>query len=451
MIPPRYPRRYALCEPHFAGLRDYADDAVRQPDFAAVRRRAGRVRRRRAVASSAAAVATALVVSGLGYAAIAGPSGGPPAAPPTPSISEDPTAGWPRLTDVGATGPDDLYAVFERCRDCAPELYVSEDAGATWQRRTVPPAPSDATAGISRSSWLVPLGPGILAWRDLRTISLSDIGSLVAPSTEPTDGGRSPSAIERTWITVDGGRTWRRAEVDPDPMTAVPPGSRPVDCQLAGQPSPCQIYAVDPVSGRFAPLADQPSGITFESGWLAQTDVPLGGHLWVPGLDPATHKPAVASSPDGGRTWLTHVFVEGMPAVANDDGRIAAMYLPTVAAGADGTAYALTYREDLRMDPYRSTDGGVTWRPVPGGAVPEVPDAGFVTADGAHVVKTGWDFRASRDGGEYEPVTLPGYPADLLQLTQVTSQRAAGRYIVPSMSSFYVSDDGWTWRRVYVP
>jgi hypothetical protein len=88
---------------------------------------------------------------------------------------------------------------------------------------------------------------------------------------------------------------------------------------------------------------------------------------------------------------------------------------------------------------------------VPGGAVDEVPDAGFVTADGAHVVKTGREFRASRDGGGYERVTLSGYPADLRQLTKVTSQRATGRYLVHSMSRLYVSDDGWTWREVDVP
>jgi hypothetical protein len=257
--------------------------------------------------------------------------------------------------------------------------------------------------------------------------------------------------IERTWITVDGGRTWRRAEVDPDPVAAVPPGTRPVDCGLVGESSPCRIYAVDPATGRFAPLATQPSGITYETYWMAyQTDVPLGDHLWVPGLDPATHKPAVASSSDGGRTWRTHVFTDGVPAVV-DDGFIATMYLPTVAAGADGTAYALTYREDDRQDPYRTTDGGATWRPVPGGAADVAMDEGFVTADGAHVINTGREVLASRDGGGYESVTLPGYPADLLPLPYITSQPAAGRYLAFSQSPLYLSDDGWTWRPVDVP
>jgi hypothetical protein len=172
--------------------------------------------------------------------------------------------------------------------------------------------------------------------------------------------------------------------------------------------------------------------------------------LWVPGLDPATRKPAVASSPDGGRTWRTHVFTGGVAAVATD-GLIPTMYLPAVTAGTGETAYALTYREDGRLDPYRSTDGGVTWRPSTGGAVPEAPDAGFVTADGAHVIKTGDEFRASRAGGGYERATLPGYPAELRRLTQVTSQQAAGRYLVFSLALLFISDDGWTWRQVSLP
>jgi len=440
-------------ESQFSGLRDYADNAARQPDFAAVQQRAGRVRRRRAVGSGAAAVAAALVATGLGYAATAGPGGGPPAAAPTPSTSADLGAGWPRWTSVAATGPADLYGLFERCRDCAPELYASADAGNTWQRRPVPPAPDDPGAGSLRMPWLTSLGPGILAWKDAKLTSLAELQGSRPPSTEPADGGRSPSAVERLWITVDGGRTWRQAEVDPNPVAAVPPGTRPVDCNFISPPSPCRVYAVDPASGRFAPLADQPSGITFERGWVAaQTDVPLGGQLWVPGLDPATRKPAVASSSDRGRTWHTHVFTDGVPAVV-DDGRIATMYLPTVAAGADGTAYALTYRDDHRLAPYRTTDGGVTWRPMPGGPVTITPDGGFVTADGAHVVNTGQEFWASRDGGGYERVTLPGYPPDALRLSlfEVTSQEATGRYMMFSDSRLYLSDAGWTWRPANAP
>jgi hypothetical protein len=437
-------------EPQFDGLRSYADNALRQPEFAGIQQRARRVRRRRAVASSAAVVAAVLVATGFGYAAVAGADRGVPVAVPTPTAGDD---GWPRMTDVVATGPKDFYGVYERCRDCAAELYASPDAGVTWQRRAVPPAPDDA--GLPRTPSIVAVGPGVLAWQDARVLRLEDLQSAspTAPAagaspTTPAAGDRSPKANDRLWITVDGGRTWRRAAVDSKPVAAVPPGTRPVDCSLVGQSAPCRIYAVNPVNGRFAPLADQPSGITFEAGWTGQANVPIGARLWVSGLDPATRKPALATSSDGGRTWHTHVFTDGVPAVA-DHGLIATMYLPTVAAGTNGTAYAMTYRKDLKLNPYRTTDGGTTWRA--GAAVPEAPDAGFVTADGAHVIKTGQQFLASRDGGRYERVTLPGYPADLRQLTQVTSQQAAGRYLVFSLSRVFISDDGWTWRQVDLP
>ena len=418
-------------EPLFDELRDYAGNAVRQPDFADIRQRARRVRRRRVLASGAAVVATVLAASGLGYAAVSHPDRGPHAAVAKPGES-------PQLTAVAATGPDDLYALVARCSGCAPELSASDDAGTTWRRRTEPPAPADA--GVPRIASIVSLGPGILAWRDGRVLSITDL------QTEAKAPWKGPN--DRLWITVDGGRTWRRAGIDPKPVAAVPPGTRPVDCGLAGPVSPCRIYAVNPATGRFAPLADQPTGIDIESGWAGQTNVPLGARLWVPGLDPVTRKPAVASSGDGGRTWRTHVFADGVPAVAND-GWTAAKYLPTVAAGPGGTAYVLTYREDIRRDTHSTADGGATWKS--GTVLPEIPDAGFVTADGAHVVDAGRQFLAGRGDGGYARVTLTGYPARLLQLTQSVSHQAAGRYLVSSTPDLALSDDGWTWRRIATP
>ncbi|RSM51496.1 hypothetical protein DMB66_41780 [Actinoplanes sp. ATCC 53533] len=432
--------------PQFEELRAYADDAVRQPGFADIRRRARRVRRRRTAASSAAAAVAVLVVTGLGYVATTGSRGGSPVAVPTPATSAADT-GWPRVTSVAATGSKDLYAVVERCRECGPQLYASPDAGATWQRRPVPPAPDTSdTSGDVRTALIVELGNGILAWKERRSIKLEDLRT--SPSGT-TDGGRGPSANQGLWITVDGGRTWRRAAIDPEPVAAVLPGTRPVDCGLLGPASPCRIYAVNPVSGRFAPLADQPPGITVESGWAGQTSVPLSAGLWVPGLDPATRKPAVAASSDGGRTWRTRVFTDGVAAEAHD-GMIATMYLPTVAAGPNGTAYVLTYRADLRKDTHRTTDGGASW--VSGDSVPEVPDAGFVTADGGHVVNTGQGFLADRDGGGgYAAVTLPGFPAELRRQVPIVSHPAAGRYLLALSPGLLLSDDGWKWRRVDTP
>ena len=127
------------------------------------------------------------------------------------------------------------------------------------------------------------------------------------------------------------------------------------------------------------------------------------------------------------------------------------MYLPSVAAGTGGTAYALIYRDDDGRDAYRTTDGGATWRPVPGGAPADVWEPGFVTADGANVVWTGQDFRVSRDGGRYQRTTLPGYPADPPEDAPTASQQAADRYLAFTDPHLYLSDDGWRWRRVFLP
>ncbi|AGZ39628.1 sialidase family protein [Actinoplanes friuliensis] len=425
-------------EQHFDGLRDYAGTASRQPDFAVVQQRARGVRRRRAVLTSVTAAAAVLVATGLGYATTNGQGDVSVSDPsPAPTETADPGGDWqPRMTNVVGGSATDLYGIYERCRECGPELYASADAGRTWKRRAEPPqTPQNADPRIPT---ITSLGQGLLAWHDGRILTPSDL-----------DGtGKEVPATDGLWTSVDGGRTWKAAAVDTTPVSVLPPGTRPVDCVLADLKPPCKIYAVDPVTGRFAPLAAQPTGITIEEGWTNLTNVPPGDTVWIPGLDPQTRKPAVAVSADRGRTWRTHVFTDGVPAEA-DNGFTPTMYLPAIASGPDGLAYVLTYRKDLRMDPYRTTDGGVTWKR--GQSTDETPDGGFVTADGAHVIKTGDRFLISTNGGDYEPVTLPGYPEELLELTQVTSRQATDLYVVSSEGDAYISGDGRTWRQAEGP
>ena len=399
-----------------AELSAYASDAVFQPDFGVIRGRARRLRLRRRLLATGAAVL--LVVAGfLAYAEN------------RTHREVLPTVTAVDVTGVVATGTKDLYGVRKQCQYCAVEFYASADGGVTWRRRTSPPAPK--LDGLPREAVLIPLGRNALLWRE------GNYPTQVKPGGETEEPADIPDMLDhRLWLSLDGGRTWRRPTVSTSPVASVADGFRAVDCILIGRNRPCPIYAVDPSSGIIAPLATQPPGITITSQWSFRTSVPLGGVLWVPGLDPATRKPAVASSTDGGRTWHTTVFTAG---VADHGGYV--KYLPRLAAGGDGLAYVVTYRAEGQMTPYRTTDAGLTWTPLP--PVSEIWDTGYVTSDGAHVVRTGAGFRSSRGGGAYTPVTLAGYPPIL---PQQVAHDAPGRYLVSPGERYWTSDDGWGWR-----
>ncbi|GAA4604596.1 hypothetical protein BJY16_005065 [Actinoplanes octamycinicus] len=411
----------------FDDLRAYAEQAVRQPDFAVIRQRAAR-HRRRSLGAGLAAVLSVLLATGFGYAVATGSPSDPP-----PPVDPGPPADFPRLAQVVSTGPDDLYAVVERCVDCGRQLYASPDGGATWQRRAVPASPNLVTD-------LVVLGKGLLAWRDSRILTEDS-----SPPATP-----DPATMELLWTSKDGGRTWRPATVDPEPVAAAPAGTKPVDCRLVGREDSCRVYAVDPATGRFAPLAHQPAGFTFQDSWTDAVSVPAGGRMWIPGLDPVTRKPAVAVSGDNGRSWHTHVFAGGLRIEPQPD-FVPQIYLPTVAADSGSTGYALLYRDDRRQDPYRTTDGGLTWQPVTGLALPETIEPGTVTADGAHAVRAGGTFQVY-DDRQYWAVALPGFPDELQEpLTNRITHDGAGRYVVFSEKKLCLSDDGRTWRQVTVP
>ncbi|MFI1991995.1 hypothetical protein [Actinoplanes sp. NPDC020271] len=432
-----------MLESQFGRLRSEVADAVRQPDFSTVRSRAGQVRRRRARTSAASILAVVLGVTGAGFAVQTVPTDrGLADTAPAPAPTESPGGEWFPSTQVTNAGTT-LYRVFERCRDCDSELWASSDSGRSWQRRPSPPAPGDVTG--PRTATLLALAPGLLVWRDQHNLTTAEVQAMV--SGNPS-GRNSPA--DRPWITRDGGMTWQQATVDTRPATAVPDGVQPVDCALF-EVTTCRIGAIDPVTGRFAPLAAQPTGIIVQERWrwTDVINVPLDGRLWVPGLDPVSHKPAIATSADSGRTWHTHVFTGAATVELETDGTAGTYYLPKIAASSGATAYVLTYRADGIVDAHYTADGGLTWRDE--ATIRDyLGSTGFVTADGSHILPVGTGLVAGHGNGAYTPVELPGYPGDG-QTPQVASRHAAVPYLVNSDAGPYLSDDGRTWRLIRLP
>ncbi|MCU7722561.1 glycoside hydrolase [Actinoplanes sp. KI2] len=420
-----------MLESQFDRLRSEVGDAVRQPDFSTVRSRAGRVRRRRAITSGAVFLATVLTTTGLGYAVQSASHDRGMTGPATATVKPDDV---PRMVSVTVSGTD-LYGILVRCDDCDAELYVSPDGGATWQRRTTPPAPE--RADNPRTAWLTPLATGVIAWYERRNLSVDEVLGSASPAS--TDGSDSR---DRPWITSDGGKTWNRAHDDADFHPTVPTvfdGTRLAACAL--QTSPCKV-AILTAQGDLAVLANQPTGIAFAPGQTSAVNAPPDGRLWVSGFDPVTNKPAVATSSDAGRTWRTHVFTAAVPAGPD--------HLAYVAAGRGDAAYVLTYHADDVVDAYYTADGGKTWRA--GDTIRDAaPSAAFVTADGAHVVGMGTGFVAAHGTDRYTPVELPGYPGGPEQTPQINSQNATARYLVTSENGPYLSKDGRTWRQVDLP
>jgi hypothetical protein len=430
-------------EPHFERLRSDVADAVRQPEFSTVQQRAGKVRRRRAAMTSGVFVVTVLAAASFGYTV----QNSPPdygSLDPVPEVTCTQDCSWPWMT-ASARNESELYGLVTTCENCDSELYVSSDDGGFWQARSVPPTPGDVAT--PRQVTLAAPGPGLLIWRE-NGVSAGNVTGTQSTGG-PTGGPTAPVMTMQTWTSRDGGRNWTRAEATTNPTDAVPAGARPVDCDLVEVPD-CKVGVLDPASGLFSPLATQPTGITVEPGWTDQISVPIGDRLWVPGLDTATRKPAVAISSDAGRTWKTHVFTDGA-AMPVDSGWPAAMYTPKVASGSGGTAYAVTYRDDGTYQAHYTTDGGATWK---AGESIERARAlpGYVTADGSHIVPTDTGAVAGHGTGKYTPVTLSGMPEGAIRSVQITTERADQPYLMPSSgSAAYLSKDGLTWQQASLP
>jgi len=456
-------------EPDFHRWRDDVAGIVSQPGFATVEQRARRIRtRQRAAAAAGALAVVVLLVSGgtavlnlsggptpVGVGTSPGASGrdtrpGDPAPSPIPPWQDpDPAARY--IQAAGASGPDHLYALVRDCPDCGQRLMASEDGGRTWQpRRTFAAGPRpNGTYPPSDMLLMTVVGP--------RTVVVR----------LPADDAATPSPVadERgaIWqLTVDGGRTWKNlARVD-TAVPGAPDDGKIVDCLIGTEPGgACRLFAVLPATGQVAPLANQPPLLEYHL--LPTWD---GKAVWVQGYDPASHRPAVAVSRDGGRSWTTGIFDTEAQMPKIDAAKPAQLEQLSVVTADARTAYAVFFTHGTRSSRvYRSTDGGRTW--ARNGALPPgwdlvvqhrdtykalyghtgVSSISFVTGDGAHVLLGTRDGKAgylgSRSGGAYTPVKPAGLPDPDGAQPEVVGDRA---YLYQDGDRLYLSADGLRWR-----
>jgi signal transduction histidine kinase len=361
--------------------------------------------RRRAVVAVALVVATAAVLTASVPVGRGGPAG--------PGSEAGPVL-WAGRDDVGH-----VYHLFRPCSGCPTELARTTDGGFNWH---------DAGADFHPREVEI-LGPDVL----------------VAGAPDYKGGpAREPSRQ----VTFDGGVRWGPPVVG-TPIDSVPPGGRlfcwPPRSRVLVSGHDCVLHTADRQTRRIRPLSSAPPLRA-----PVVNRVPSDAGLWVSGVDQAG-RPAVAASHDSGRTWTTFVFAD-LPEVTVDGGYAATIYLPEVVSADGATAYAVVFGGQ-RWRTYRTDDGGASWVGTGVLDLRKSDAAGgglsFVTRDNVHMVATFGPAAveylaggASRD--TYRAIVVTGMPPDV-----VVSMSSGGGYLAYSDREVYLSDDGWTWGRVW--
>lgn len=398
-----------------AAVRSEMRGIVHPPTFGDVIERSRRRATRRwsvAVAAAAAvAVAVALpVIQSLVRRA------DPPAAGPLPG----------HVTDVDFADPTHGYALLNTClpgpragRQCDWHVAVTLD-GASWQLRAAPELDGGSGARV------VALG-----------------------------GGQAIIEQEgKRWFSRDGKRWQQVPGPSVSSVNSIPDGSVLRSACAAAETGfgGCaneKVFAVEPDSGRMAPLANQPA----VARPLAQAVPTADGGWWVYGEDPVSHRPALAVSTDAGRSWAVTV----PPELPGEVYSIAVVRGPdALYAAAEGMSRKdLNAERRLFLGMYRSVDGGrnweVTWRaatdqqPSPTiVGMPVVTVAGHVLVASPGRAYTG---QVSRDGGR---TFAPDGSAPPLKWVSWTR----GGYLNMRQGSperFSLSRDGVSWQDVDLP
>jgi hypothetical protein len=298
------------------------NDAVRQPPLDQLYSAAGARRRRRSSAIALVAIAAAVGMAVVPLAA--GWSGVDWARPDT---TESPTRDVTELFVL-----DDKSAVGVQVTDdgCSVRFARTEDLGRTWsefQQLRYEGACGKHPVGQQQTQiTYYPLS--------VRTYFAT------------VDGSRS-------YLSSDGGRTWRDAQTSISVVDAFPPQADPVVCPM-GCPGMSEPLAVDPETGAVFQLRAQPSRR------LSSLYESPDGALWATFWPQDSPKPLmVARSVDRGATWQnsyapTRTDVVG---VVGESGQVA--YLLAEPQQSGPGAYTTGTSRLLK-----TTDGGLSWLEV---------------------------------------------------------------------------------------
>jgi photosystem II stability/assembly factor-like uncharacterized protein len=375
------------------------DDRTADALFEEARRR----RRRRWWTAAAGAVVLAVLVGVLTFVLGPGRPGGPPSASVRHHGKPGATAASQRTRSSGTANPVPYSAVVEigsadghvAWAADGLDLYVSTDAGHTWQSVTPPIFKGQSVFG--RIGSMVAVGPDDL-W-----LPVEDVIGLVPPGLS-TDGSVRGEGVERS---TDGGKTWAFSSL---------PGCLQ-DCGPISVSFPDAFHgfaAIGPLdNGTTALFSTTDGGAT----WLRVADVPTGsgaGIVFTSPLDGWAVNGAITDNgtgtsgsvvrtTDGGATWHT---VLGLPGTDR--------YQPPVFFGSDSGVILGVPENSASPDRpviFSTDDGGVTWT------------AHVTPADGADA------FYSADD---------PGVPFAAVSPSQ---------WVLFGSALFTTTDDGSTWNR----
>lgn len=346
-------------------------------------------------------------------------------------------------------------------------IVHTADGGATFARRASLPG-SPAARGTAAPAALVraPDGAllGLVGGDVVRSTDHAATWTLVGRAAAPLTDIAFGSATQAYAVgsgqllgSADGGQTWSVL-----PASGALAGARAVAC-------------ADAATCLFAFASSPRVARTADGGATVAEAVPTGGVVADVAFATAARAVAVgsdglvATSDDGGVTWTNRlaggtVALTGLSASrralvaygpngavvrsVDGGGTWAQVWAPTTAhiVGAAFPGTGLGYAADASGGVFVTTNGGVSWRRVPGGIGTRLSGLA-ATPSGTAFVWTDSAMRRARRGGRFARVPLPFTRARVLSV-----QVAGGRVFLATTGAVWRSDSGGhRWRRMALP